>query len=204
MDQFLRVTEIIDWTHPGVFSKAKELTKNTTDVHEIVRRCFEWVRDSIQHSADLQRNPVTCSASQVLASGTGYCYAKSHLLASLLRANRIPMGFCYQRLSIDETGPPYCLHSLNAVHLPEFGWYRVDSRGNKPGVNAQFSPPTEKLAFRLRFSEERDFLEVLSDPLAVVVTALRKYSTWDALYNNLPDWDSPSLPGSSEVLHSRT
>jgi transposase/transglutaminase-like putative cysteine protease len=196
MDQFLRVTEIIDWTHPAVFWKAKELAKNATDIHEIVRRCFEWVRDSIQHSADFQRNPVTCSASQVLASGTGYCYAKSHLLAALLRANRIPVGFSYQRLSIDETGAPYCLHGLNAVHLPECGWYRVDSRGNKPGVNAQFSPPAEQLAFRPSFSQERDFLEVLPDPLPVVVTALRKYSTWDALFNNLPDWDSLSLPGS--------
>src|ERR1700730_16085454 len=171
MEQFLRATEVIDWTNPAVLSKAKELTKSTTDIHEIVRRCFEWVRDSIQHSADFQRSPVTCSASQVLASGTGYCYAKSHLLAALLRANRIPVGLCYQRLSIDETGAPYCLHGLNAVHLPDCGWYRVDSRGNKPGVNAQFSPPAEQLAFRLSFSAERDFLEILSDPLPVVVTA---------------------------------
>jgi transglutaminase-like putative cysteine protease len=178
-------------------SKAKELTKGTTDIHEIVRRCFEWVRDSIQHSADFQRNPVTCSASEVLASGTGYCYSKSHLLAALLRANRIPAGFCYQRLSIDEAGAPYSLHGLNATHLPEFGWYRVDSRGNKLGVNAQFSPPAEQLAFRLSLSEERDFPEILPDPLTVVVTALRKYPTWDALYKNLPDWDLPSLPGSA-------
>jgi hypothetical protein len=80
------------------------------------------------------------------------------------------------------------LHGLNAVHLSEFGWYRVDSSGNKLGVNARFSPPTEPLAFRPSFSEERDFPEVLSDPLLVVVTTLRKYSTWNALYNNLPDW----------------
>ena len=197
MEQFLRATEVIDWTHPAVFSKAKELTKGTTDIYEIVSRCFEWVRDSIQHSADFQRNPVTCSASEVLASGTGYCYAKSHLLAALLRANRIPAGFCYQRLSVNEVGAPYSLHGLNAVHLSEFGWYRVDSRGNKPGVSAQFSPPVERLAFRPSFSGERNFPEILPDPLAVVVTALRRYLTWDAVYENLPDWDFPSLPGSA-------
>jgi transglutaminase-like putative cysteine protease len=194
MEQYLRATEVIDWTHPAVFSKARELSKSATGMHEIVRSCFEWVRDSIQHSADFQGNPVTCSASEVLASGTGYCYAKSHLLAALLRANGIPAGFCYQRLSIDETGAPYCLHGLNAVQLPEFGWYRVDSRGNKPGVNAQFSPPVERLAFRLSLSEERNFPEILPDPLPVVVNALRAYSTWDTLYKNLPDWDLPSLP----------
>jgi len=200
MEKFLRVTEAIDWTDPAVFSKARELSKSTTGVHEIVRRCFEWVRDSIQHSADFQRNPVTCSASEVLASGTGYCYAKSHLLAALLRANGIPAGFCYQRLSMDETGAPYCLHGLIAVHLREFGWYRLDCRGNKPGINAQFSPPDEQLAFPLSFSGERNFPEILPDPLPVVMTALRTFSTWDTLYKNLPDWDLPSLPGPAASL----
>jgi transglutaminase-like putative cysteine protease len=37
---------------------------------------------------------------------------------------------------------------LNALYLPDYGWYRVDARGNKPGVAAEFCPPTEKLAFR--------------------------------------------------------
>ena len=150
-------------------------------------------RDSIQHSSDFQRNPVTCSASQVLREGTGYCYAKSHLLAALLRANGIPAGFCYQRLSVRGDGPPYSLHGLNAVHLPKYGWYRADSRGNKPGVDAQFTPPIERLAFMMSLPEEKDFPEILPDPLPVVVAALRNYSHWDALYENLPDWDQPSL-----------
>jgi transglutaminase-like putative cysteine protease len=200
MEQFLKVTEVIDWTHPAVISKARELSKSATAMHEIVRSCFEWVRDSIQHSADFQRNPVTCSASEVLACGTGYCFAKSHLLAALLRANGIPAGFCYQRLSINETGAPYSLHGFNAVHLSEFGWYRLDSRGNKPGINAQFSPPVEQLAFQLSSPEERNFPEVLPDPLPVVVRAVRTYSAWDTLYKNLPDWDLHSLPGSAASL----
>jgi transglutaminase-like putative cysteine protease len=71
---------------------------------------------------------VTCSASQVLLHGTGFCYAKGHLLAALLRANAIPVGSCYQRLRIDGTGPPFCLHGFNSVHLPAIGWYRIDAR----------------------------------------------------------------------------
>ena len=79
-------------------------------------------------------NPVTCRASDVLKYRTGYCFAKSHLLAALLRANQIPAGLCYQRLTIDhppvqgsiDTNPPHTLHGLNAVLLPEFGWYRMD------------------------------------------------------------------------------
>lgn len=190
---FLRSTVVVDWKHPAVLAKSRELGSEATSQLEITRRCFEWVRDEIQHSNDFHRNPVTCSASEAFLAGTGYCYAKSHLLAALLRANNIPTGFCYQRLSIDDTGPPYSLHGLNAVHLPEFGWYRIDARGNKPGVDAQFRPPIEQLAFRLNFSEERAFPDILADPLPVVVNALRAHSTWDAMLANLPDWDRPAL-----------
>jgi transglutaminase-like putative cysteine protease len=193
MEPFLKATEIVDWHNPQVRSKALKLASGASGDLEIARRCFEWVRDNIQHSSDYKRNPVTCAASEVLANSTGYCYAKSHLLAALLRANVIPAGFCYQRLSIDDKGPPYSLHGFNAIYLPEFGWYRVDCRGNKPGVDAQFCPPEERLAFRLNFPGERNFTEILPEPLPIVVSTLRKYSKWDELYCNLPDWDSPSL-----------
>jgi transglutaminase-like putative cysteine protease len=193
-EPFLRSTEIVDWSHPGVYAKAKRLSSSSTNALQTARLCFEWVRDQIQHSNDFRRNPVTCSASEALLAGTGYCYAKSHLLAALLRANNIPTGFCYQRLSIDDRGAPYSLHGLNAVHLPKFGWYRIDARGNKPGVDAQFHPPIEQLAFRLNFPEERAFPDILPDPLPVVVDALRAHSTWDAMLENLPDWDRPTLP----------
>ena len=132
-------------------------------------------------------NPVTCRASDVLHHKTGYCYAKSHLLAALLRANGIPAGLCYQRLSLDETGTPYCLHGLNAVHLPEVGWYRMDARGNRSGVNAQFTPPQEQLAFKIQFAEEADFPIIFAEPLNVVVEALKTYPSWDLLLDHLPD-----------------
>jgi len=196
VEEFLKATEIIDWTHPFVSSKARELSTGLAGAVDIARRCFEWVRDEIQHSSDFERNPVTCSASDVLAAGTGYCYAKSHLLAALLRANAIPAGFCYQRLSIDDEGASFSLHGLNAVHLPEIGWYRADCRGNKVGVDAQFTPPIERLAFRLVFREERNFSEILPDPLRIVITALSTFRTWDQLYKNLPDWTESSLSDS--------
>jgi len=193
MEAFLRATEIIDWTHPAVLSKAKELSSSTDSAIETAQRCFEWVRDNIQHSIDFRRNPVTCSASEVLSSGTGFCYAKSHLLAALLRANGFPAGMCYQRLSGARV--PYTLHGLNAVYLPEFGWYRMDARGNNAEVDAQFNPPVEKLAFHPASPGERLFPEILPDPLDVVVTALRRHSDWEVLWCNLPDWDQPDLSG---------
>ena len=187
MDNYLRSTEIIDWEHPQVLALALDLAAGSTNLIEIARRCFEWVHDEIRHSHDYRMNPVTCTASEVLAAGTGYCYAKSHLLAALLRANSIPAGLCYQRLSRDDNGAPYCLHGLNAVYLPNIGWYRIDPRGNKEGVNAQFTPPVEQLAFVIRYEGEGDLPEVWPDPLPVVISVLRTYRTYDALWENLPD-----------------
>ena len=186
-DAYLQTTDIIDWQHPTVLDLAKHLATEHETGNDIAKACFQWVRDQIRHSCDYQLNPVTCRASDVLHHGTGYCYAKSHLLAALLRANGIPAGFCYQRLSIDEQGAPYCLHGLNAVYLPEIGWYRMDARGNRDGVNAQFKPPQEQLAFKLQFAEETDFTGILSEPLDVVVAALHTHNTWNSLLKNLPD-----------------
>lgn len=184
MEAYLRATEIIDWKQPEVLQLARSLAAGTP--LETARRCFEWVRDEIRHSYDYRLNPVTCAASEVLHARTGYCYAKSHLLAALLRANAMPAGLCYQRLTAYEDGQ-YSLHGLNAVFLPEFGWYRIDPRGNKPGVDAQFTPPVEQLAFQVTAPGEADFNAILSDPLPVVIDALRAQHTWEAVSQNLPD-----------------
>jgi transglutaminase-like putative cysteine protease len=125
---YLASTEIVDWRDPRVLKRAQALAG--PDALTTAAQCFGFVRDEIQHSWDYQRDPVTCNASDVLSEATGYCYAKSHLLAALLRANGLPAGFCYQRLTNDGPGTGFCLHGFNAVHLPEYGWYRIDPRGN--------------------------------------------------------------------------
>ena len=198
MDAFLQVSEIIDWTTPAVLTHAQKLAQGCSSDTAIARRCFEWVRDSIKHSSDFQMNPLTCKASEVLQHRTGYCYAKSHLLAALLRANRIPAGLCYQRLSVNDPGPPYCLHGFNAVHLLDFGWYRMDARGNKACINAQFTPPQENLAFTIQFPEEETTFEgILAEPLPQVVRVLQGHKTWDEALQNLPDmtWAEAEVQG---------
>ena len=164
MQEYLHSTEIIDWEHPKIQKLAKELALEAEGPVEITKRCFEWVRDEIYHSHDYCLNPITLKASEVLEAGTGYCYAKSHLLAALLRANGIPTGLCYQRLSRDENGEPFCLHGLNAVYLPDIGWYRIDARGNKKSVNAQYAPPEEILAYEIKVEGEADLPEIWADP----------------------------------------
>ena len=193
MNDYLKASDIIDWDTPDVKALADSLAAHTY-AHKrsdkaIAKRCFEWVRDNIKHSVDYQQSPVTCKASDVLKFGTGYCYAKSHLLAALLRANNIPAGLCYQRLSINDNGAPYSLHGLNAIYLAQYGWYRVDPRGNKAGINAQFIPPQEQLAFALNDEDagEANLDKIYSEPLALVINTLETYTTLEEVQANLPD-----------------
>jgi len=200
MEPYLQPSEMIDWENTAILELAKTLALNQQGAIAIARSCFEWVRDEIRHSYDYQMNPVTCRASDVLRYRTGYCYAKSHLLAALLRANGIPAGLCYQRLSMNDTGAPYCLHGLNTVYLPEIGWYRMDARGNRLGVDAQFTPPIEQLAFKIQSSEEVDFPMIFAEPLDVVVQALQRYRLWDELLQNLPDCSLEDVQGNLNLL----
>jgi transglutaminase-like putative cysteine protease len=199
-EEYLEATEIIDWQHSSILELAKKIAKENKTEIAIARASFEWVRDNIQHSSDYQRNPVTCRASDVLKHRTGYCFAKSHLLAALLRANGIPAGFCYQRLSVRDDGEPYSLHGYNAIYLTDFGWYRVDARGNREGINAQFVPPKEQLAYQIKLLGEADFQNILAQPLRVVIQALQSYHTWNSLFNNLPDVPLDSLEKYDLVL----
>lgn len=192
---YLGRSEVIDWDHPAVMEQARALAAGRDDVAAIAKACFEWVRDEVTHSRDFERNPVTWRASDVLLHRTGYCYAKSHLLAALLRANGIRAGVCYQRLSVGDSGPPYCLHGFNAIELPGVGWYRVDARGNRPGIDAQFTPPVERLAFALQSAEEAEFANVFAEPLGCVVDSLRRCGTWEEVLANLPDVDPERFSG---------
>ncbi len=187
MEQYLKVSQVIDWQHPKIMERAAKIAVGNETPVAIAKACFEWVHGKIFHSYDYRMNPVTCRASDVLQHKTGYCFAKSHLLAALLRANQIPVGFCYQRLSIDNKGTPYSLHGFNAIYLAEIGWYRVDARGNKAGVNAQFIPPQEQLAYKIQLPEEADFPAILAEPLPIVVEALQVPATWDEMLHNIPD-----------------
>ena len=191
---FLAASDVINWQEQCITDLAASLSEGIHDDEEIAKRLFEWVRDNIEHTGDFGRSEVTCRASDVLRVGTGFCYAKSHLLAALLRANRIPCGFSYQRLSISGDGPPYCLHGLNAVYLKRHGWYRIDPRGNTETLHAEFSPPTEKVAFQASFNGEADLPDIRPEPLNCVIAALTSAQTAELLAANLPDTTPTECP----------
>ena len=158
LDDYLLESKEVNYKNPAIQQKVTNLfTLSHTEI-EKVEIAFGFVRDEISHSWDIQSKRVTCKASDVLAFKEGICYAKSNLLAALLRSQGIATGFCYQRLMLFDTPDKgYSIHALNAVYLETLHkWIRLDARGNKKGVDAQFSTDAEQLAFAIQeeFDEE--------------------------------------------------
>ncbi len=188
LDEYLVSDEVIDWHHPDIQRMAKGLVGNCPDQLSKIRVLFEWVRDEIPHTKDIDERVVTCKASDVLRHRTGMCYAKSHLLAALLRANGIPAGFCYQVLVRDEPYTGLVLHGLNGVYLEDVKrWVRVDSRGNVGNINAQFDPNKERLAFQMDPAlGEFIYDTIFKAPVPEVTETLRKFTDLQEMWPHLP------------------
>ena len=149
----LRETESIDYRNSLIQDKAVELRKESSSPIEYIEGAFLFVRDKIPHSWDIESDVVSRRASEVLMNGTGICWTKSCLLASLLRANGIPSGISYQYLTRadDNADEGYIIHTLNTAYVEELDrWVRLDARGNKENVHAEFSLDEEMLAFPVR------------------------------------------------------
>jgi transglutaminase-like putative cysteine protease len=181
---YLVADEVIDHDHPRVRQTAARLAGQAADSYAYARLAFEFVRDTVPHSQDSGDPRVTWRASDVLEQGTGICYAKSHALAALLRAEDIPTALCYQRLGND--GGETVVHGLVAVRF-NGAWHRQDPRGNKPGVDAQFSLDGERLAFPVDLkSNELDYPVLYAKPHPAVVGALRGATDRPHLWQTLP------------------
>lgn len=188
--EYLEKTKYVNYDNPKVKELALKLKEESVDEIDLVKRTFEFVRDNIKHSWDAKDRRVTISASDVLEKGVGICWAKSNLLAALLRANNIPSGFSYQRLTLgDDESQGYCIHTLNTVYIKSLDkWIRLDSRGNKKGVDAQFSVNEEKLAFRIKSEGEIDYHDNHSYPDKGLMKVLEESSdALDMYLHHLPD-----------------
>jgi transglutaminase-like putative cysteine protease len=124
----------------------------------------------------------------VLLHGTGICHAKSNLLAALLRSQKIPSGFCFQRLTRglnDANG--YLIHGYNAVWL-DGHWVKLDARGNTNGKNAQFSLGEPLLAFSCRPQYQEYFLPgIYANPHTATMSVLERAKSFRDVLKNLPD-----------------
>ncbi|WP_306324300.1 MULTISPECIES: transglutaminase domain-containing protein [unclassified Streptomyces] len=186
LSAYLAADDVIDHHHPLVRETAARLARDVTDSYAYARAAYEFVRDTIPHSADSGDPRVTWRASDVLEKGTGICHAKAHALAALLRAEDIPTALCYQRLTHD-AGTGWCVHGLTAVRF-HGAWHRQDCRGNKPGVDAQFSLEGERLAWIPDAGAgEVDYPQLFDAPHPAVLDALRGAPDRPHLWEHLPD-----------------
>jgi transglutaminase-like putative cysteine protease len=204
---YLQCTPIIDWETPAIIDQTQTVTRGLTHDTKKAHALFEWVRDAISHSWDIGTDVVTCAASEVLQQRTGLCYAKSHLLAAMLRCAGIPAGFCYQ---VFRRNAPYrglALHGLNGLYLPSLSrWVRVDARGNTGTIDAQFSLTEEKLAFPVDPHQgECLYQTIYTDPAPEVVAVLHGFTSLHALWPYLPppfaeDVRAPAQFGAESVV----
>lgn len=175
----------VDFEHPDVQRHLAATPCDGRAEEAVIRADFEFVRDGVAHSWDIQSRRVTGRASEVLRWGEGICYAKSHLLAALLRGRGIPAGLCYQKLTLGDTPDTgHCVHALNAVWLsPRQAWIRLDARGNKPGVDAQFSLDEERLAFVVRPEcGEVDYGVIHAEPPLEITRTLTSHQDCRVMY----------------------
>lgn len=191
LNDYLQEVSEVNFSDPAIQAQISKLfCVNQTEL-EKTQVAFQFVRDEIAHSFDIQGELVTCTASDVLKHQQGICYAKSNLLAALLRSQGIPTGFCYQRLMLFDTPEKgYCLHALNAVFIQSLNkWLRLDARGNKKGVNAEFSIEQEKLAFTVKpHLDEIDYPTIYTKPNSKTIEVLKKSNNALEMYlNHLPE-----------------
>ncbi|MFF2093129.1 transglutaminase family protein [Paenibacillus sp. NPDC058174] len=185
MNDYLIETDEVDHSHFSIAEKANELSSSAKNEVEFVQAAFEYVRDQVFHSADIGSSRVTYKASDILQHKEGLCYAKSILLGAILRNKGIPAGFCYQKLAYGDTPDAgHALHGLNAVYLSTLNkWIRLDARGNKTGINAQFSIDKEQLAFPIRsHCGEIDYPTIYIHPNQNLITILKQAANGSELH----------------------
>ncbi|MCR5461606.1 MAG: transglutaminase [bacterium] len=189
-EKYLEKSKYVDYDNESVYKLALDLKNKSSDKIDLIKNTYHYVRDNIKHSWDAQDRRVSISASDCLNKGVGICWAKANLLAALLRANNIPSGFSYQRLTLGDTiDSGYCIHALNTVYISELDkWIRLDARGNKIGVNAEFSLDEDILAFKIKNKGEIDYHDNHSYPDKRLMKVLEESNdALDMYLHHLPD-----------------
>jgi transglutaminase-like putative cysteine protease len=190
LGRYLEDTITIDWQTPTVMECAQGLLADVTNPEERLRRLFVFVRDEVAHSLDVSPERVTCRASEVLKEGHGLCYAKSHLLAALLRIAGLPSGFAYVRMADAERRGRFVLHGVNAVRWPATAeWIFLDASGRKggPRTECRLSPPFSLAAWPDPEAGEGFLPFVYRRPGKRVMDLLERAPDFATVIRNLPD-----------------
>lgn len=190
LGRYLEDTITIDWQSPAIMATAKQLLESRTAPEDRLRSLFDFVRDEIDHSLDVETDAQTCRASDVLKERTGLCYAKSHLLAGFLRYAGFPAGFCYVRMVDSERPSRFVLHGFNAVYwISTESWIYLDARGNRAGVDTECRLKAPwSLAYWPDAGEGESFLPfIYKRPAKRIIDLLERAPSFASVRQNLPD-----------------
>ena len=188
IEPFLLESPYVDFSAGNIQAKAADLFNGILDGTQKARIAYAFVRDKIPHSFDIGAAVITAKASDVLKHETGICHAKANLLAALLRSQKIPCGFCFQHITLkDNDSAGYCVHCYNAVWL-EGRWIKLDARGNKPGVCAEFSLDEPMLAFPCRVEYNEYFWPgIYAAPHIETMRMLEQAKSLQEVFDNIPN-----------------
>jgi len=193
---FLQEDYYVDYSSGIIQSKASELFSENMTNFEKAKAAYLFVRDEISHSFDCDAKIITARASDVLMHKTGICHAKANLLAALLRSQSIPTGFCYEHLTLaDDDSLGYCVHAFNAVLLNK-KWIKLDARGNKQGINAEFSDDEPILAYPIRKEYDEYFFDgIFANSHKKTMQMLEKAKSLQDIMDNIPEYvmESPDI-----------
>ena len=73
IDEYLKEDEVIDYKNEFIVEQANTLFVKASNELEYIKIAYEFVRDNISHSADINEDIITCTASEVLKAGHGIC-----------------------------------------------------------------------------------------------------------------------------------
>jgi hypothetical protein len=184
---YLESSDIIDYDNSLIQDVVDQLTNGINDNVYKVRSIYEFTRDHVFHSFEINATSVTIKASEVIDQGHGTCFSKSHLLAALMRAAGIPTGFCYQVL-YDTDLERLVVHGFNGVYIEELQkWVRMDSCTHKDQDDLGFDPLDEQSVrpINTNLGESDDYI-IYSSPNKRIIKLFLNSDTLEDLKTLIP------------------
>lgn len=184
INDYLECTDIIDFDNPLIEEAAEQLTYGLKDSLSKARAIYYFVKDQIFHSFKISATSVPVTASEVLDTGHGICYAQAHLLAALMRISKIPTGLCYQ-ICYDQEDDRLIVHGFNAIYIKELEkWIRLDaSREDTWQFNSETESPI--LLINNGIGEQDDNI-IYSSPKKRIIKVLHTAQSVNELRQILP------------------
>lgn len=62
IEEYLKQDDVIDYNNPAIIRIADSLFRKADSEIEFIKAAYEFVRDKISHSADINEDILTCSA----------------------------------------------------------------------------------------------------------------------------------------------